>query len=132
MRFEPDTGQGIYTLFGAVETRVVGDATRNSTTIYRVAATNVTNPTAFAVADDVSDLRNVSFRAQVTPEGFVRAYRIDYNATLGGEGVPGATGRTIRVHRVVRYTDLGNTTVERPPWYDEALANASTAAPTTG
>lgn len=131
---DPASGQSIYTLFGAVETRVVGETTRNGTTSYELAATNVTNPVPFTRfgVEAVDDLRNVSFRAQVTPKGLVREYRIDYGATVAGEDVPGATARTIRVHRVVRYTDLGTTTVERPPWYDEAIANASTAAPTTG
>lgn len=129
-RFDPDTGQGVYTLFGATETRFVGETRRNGNQFYQVTATNVTDPNAF-VEWGTTDLRYPSLRALVAPNGLVREYRLDYTATLDGRGVNG-TERTVQVDHWLSYTDIGNTTVERPPWYDEALANASTTAPTTG
>ncbi|EMA39617.1 DUF7537 family lipoprotein [Halococcus hamelinensis] len=129
-RFEPGTGQAVYTLFGATETRFVGETRRNGNGFYQVTATNVTNPNAFADVG-TTDLRYPSLRALVAPNGLVREYRLDYTATLDDPGNPNETGRTVHVDRWVSYTDVGTTSIERPPWYDEAVANASTAT-TTG
>ncbi|RJT06484.1 hypothetical protein [Halococcus sp. IIIV-5B] len=125
-RFEPGTGQAVYTVFGATETRFVGETRRNGDRFYQVTATDVTNPNAFADGG-VEELRYPSLRALIAPTGLVREYRLDYTATLDGPGAPNETGRTVHVDRWVSYTDIGTTTVERPSWYDEAVANASTA-----
>jgi hypothetical protein len=113
----------IASIFSSVETRIAGRMTRNGTTLYRVVATNVTNRGAFGNAMWQSP-RNITLRALISSQGFVREYRLNYTATLDNS--------TVRVHRRVRYTALGNTTVERPPWYDEAIENVSTATQTTG
>ncbi|WP_228842422.1 hypothetical protein [Halococcus agarilyticus] len=105
----------------SVETRVVARGQRNGRDVYRVVATEVTNPAMFESL--WRNPRNVTLRAVIDSRGLVREYRLRYGATLNG--VP------VRVHDRVRYTDLGNTIVERPAWYDEAIANVSTAAPTT-
>lgn len=120
--FSGPSVEQIYVLFSSVETRVAGRETRNGTTLYRVVATNVTNPTVFE--SDWQNPRNVSLQALISSQGLVPEYRLNYTATLNGEPV--------RINQQVRYTDLGNTTVERPPWYDEAIENVSTATPTTG
>ena len=46
--------------------------------------------------------------------------RLNYTATLNDS--------TVRVSRQIRYTNVGDTTVERPTWYAEAIENTSTTA----
>lgn len=111
-------GERIALLFSTVETRVTNRTTRNGTTLYRVETINVTNQAAFEVGQNP---RNVTFWALISSQGVVREYRLHYTATLNNS--------TARIHRHVRYTDIGNTTVERPPWYDEAIENTSTTTP---
>ncbi|WP_435078153.1 DUF7537 family lipoprotein [Halococcus sp. AFM35] len=106
----------IYELFGSVATRVTDREQRNGTTVYRVESTNVTNPTAFEGAR-WQNPRNFTMVARIDSTGLVRELRVNYTATVNDS--------TVRVHRRVRYTNLGNTTVKRPPWYDEAIANVS-------
>lgn len=70
-------------------------------------------------------IRNVSldtFTATITADGMVREYRYRLRGTVEGHAVT--------VTKRYRYADVGNTTVEAPPWYDEALENA-TASDTT-
>lgn len=122
--------QPIYTLFGVFETRVVDETTRNGTTLYEVAAVNVTRPDRLGTAV-VSNPRNFSFRALISPEGLVREYRLRYTATLADQRNLSTNGETVTVRHTVRYIRLGNTTIERPPWYDDAIANVSTPTPTT-
>jgi hypothetical protein len=117
----PANREQIYRLFGSVETRVTDREQRNGTMVYRVEATNVTNPTAFERFKRQNP-ENFSMVAHIDSEGLVREYRLNYTATVNGSPV--------RVNRRARYTNLGNTTVERPPWYDEAIANVSTATTT--
>lgn len=105
-------------LLGALETRVRPTA-RDGERIYRVTATSV-DAEAFAAAERVVDPRGVSFVAVVDERGVVRAYRLAYEATLDGE--------RIVVTRRVGYTDLGETTVRRPSWYDEALNSTAGSA----
>lgn len=118
--YSPTNREQIYTLFGSVETRVTDREQRDGTAVYRVEATDVTNPATFESAKWQTP-ENLTLVADVDSRGLVSEYRVHYTATLGGSPVD--------VNRRVRYTDLGNTTVERPPWYDEAIENVSTAIP---
>ena len=102
-------------LFSAVETRVTDRERRNGTTLYRVEATDVTNPGAFE--SEWQNPRNVTLVAHIGSPGLVRAYHLRYEATL--DGAP------VRVERHVSYTNIGNTTVERPPWYDAAIGTTT-------
>lgn len=117
---DPTRRQQLYAYLGSVETRVTGTETRNGTTLHRVESTGVTNPAAFEV--QWTNPRGLSLVALVDSRGLVHEYQLDYTASLDGAPVD--------IHRHVRYTNLRNTTVERPPWYDEAIANVS--AGTTG
>jgi hypothetical protein len=118
--FATTNREQIYRLFSSVETRVTDRERRNGTTVYRVEATNVTNPTAFEGIKRQNP-ENLTLVAHINSAGLIREYRLNYTATVNGSPV--------RVSRRARYTNLGNTTVERPPWYDEAIANVSTATP---
>lgn len=112
----------LYALFSAVETRTAGTVTQNGTALYRVRATELRDSTGFAVAVgaaangyEASAVENVSLWALMDSRGLVREYELTY--TLRRDGPD------LRVTRHVRYTDLGDTTVQRPPWYDEATVD---------
>lgn len=64
---------------------------------------------------DVSGVRNATLRAFAAESGFVRSYSVVYEADL-------PDGTAVRVRRSVRYRQVGNTTVGRPPWYEDAVA----------
>ena len=119
LTIDPTKRQQLYAYLGSVETRVTRTETQNGTMLYRVESTEVTNPAAFE--NQWTDPRNLSLVAFVDSRGLVHGFRLDYGAALNGTPVD--------VHREIRYTNLGNTTVERPPWYDEAIGNVSTATP---
>lgn len=118
-------GDQFLSLFTALETRVVGQETRNGTELYRVRATNITNPEYLprSVLNTSKNPRNISFRALVDSEGIVQSYHLGYTTTEINRGVE----TTNRVTQSLRYTDIGSTTVERPAWY-EAANRTTTAA----
>lgn len=64
---------------------------------------------AMAYVDRISEYQ---FRAVVTAQGLVTAYRISYVATVDGE--------RRRVVRTAQWSAVGNTTVTAPAWYDTA------------
>jgi hypothetical protein len=109
----------IETMFVASETVVAGRTERNGTTVYRLvpAATPSRSPGTTTGLD-----RSVSVRADITEQGLVRSYTLTQR--LSGEGADGAA--TIVVS--TRYTRVGATDVERPPWYGIALAAIDAAA----
>lgn len=125
---EPIPPQSVYssrkeriaTLFSSIELHVAGQITRDGMILHQVEAINVTNPATFE--DDWQNPRNIMFQALVSSQGLVREYRLNYTATLNNS--------TVRIHRYVHNTGFGNTTVERPTWYDTAIKNVSTAMPT--
>jgi len=121
LQFDPTYRNQIYRIFGAVTTRVTAQRTRDGTVIYRVIATRTTNPAAFE--SEWRNPRNVTLEASVSTRGLVRAYQLRYEATL--DGTP------VRVHREVRYLDVGSTAVERPPWYGQAIENTSAPSSAT-
>lgn len=106
----------IFVLFSALNTTVEGTETRNGTTLYRVESTGVQNPGTLASQLRVDAVENVSVTALVADSGLVYEYHLEYTATLAGN--------TSHVERTVRFTALGETSVERPSWYSEA-ANSS-------
>ena len=109
----------IYSLFTAVETRVLDETTRNGTTRYRIVGANVSGEAD--LGSRYGDPRNVTARATIDSRGLVREYRLRYEGTVSGTNVT--------VVRRVRYTNVGSTTVERPPWYEVAVRNATTTTP---
>lgn len=110
-----DPGLGL--LFRAVETRVVGREAGPGPTRYRLSGTEVADPATLGRALGVgrfARIGNVSLVATVDARGTVREYRLIYTVT-------GADGVLLRGRESARFTDLGETTVERPDWYDEAV-----------
>jgi hypothetical protein len=110
----------LFVLFSGLETAVAGVEFRDGTPLYRVESTGVENPEAIASQFNVESVENVSLTALVDQRGAVREYRVAYTATLGEN--------TSRVERTTRFTALGETTVERPPWVDEAKATTNATA----
>jgi hypothetical protein len=113
------TGSGqIERIFAVTDARVVDRYERNGTRIYHLRSPNATlsgtTPTASTGREP-----SVSVEAVVTARGVVQAY--EFRQTFSGEA-SGAANVVV----ATRYTDIGTTTVSRPPWYDEAL-NATSA-----
>lgn len=81
---------------------LAGTETRNGTTLYRLAG----GPS------DVSGLSNVSYVALVDPRGLLVSYTVTYEVA--------ERDRTRSVRVTAAFDGVGETTVERPPWYDEA------------
>jgi hypothetical protein len=108
----------LFVLFSALNTTVEDTRTRNGTTLSRVTSTGVRNPDTLAGQLRADSVRNVSLSAIVGQQGLVREYHIKYTATRGNN--------TTRARQTVRFTALGETTVERPAWH-EAAKNATAA-----
>lgn len=112
-------GERIETMFVAAETRVSDRTERNDTTVYRLVPTGTRgNSSNTATVLD----RSVSVRARVTEQGLVRNYTLTQR--LSGDGAGGAT--TIVVS--ARYTAIGATDIERPAWYEPAVAATNATA----
>lgn len=123
--FFPD-GNRFYTLFKAIDTRVVGQKMRNGRTLYRVESENITIPSVFSgggMTNIYRNPRNITFRALIDSRGIVHEYRLAYTAT----GTKTNTNVTTRIVETIRYTEIGSTNVERPSWYE--TANQSTTPP---
>jgi len=89
---------------------------------YRVRATESATESVRIRAISVRNVSLETFTATITADGLVREYRYRLRGTVDGHAVT--------VTKRYRYADVGNTTVEAPPWYDEVLENA-TALDTT-
>lgn len=111
----PRPSRTVYTPFRVTNPQVVGRTT--APTRFRVVGDDTTAPQLIDTPPGVTTQRNASLRAHVDPNGVVRSYRFTYDATA--DGVP------VTVTRVVRYEDIGSTTVDRPDWYEKAV-NGST------
>lgn len=103
----------LYVLFSGFDTTVAGTEMRDGTTHYRVNSTGVADAEVLASTLRTETVANASLSALVTEDGLIRVYRVEYAGTV--------ENATVRVERTVRFTELGETTVERPPWYDEAV-----------
>ena len=64
----------------------------------------------YPVHPAVDSLHNVTIRAVLGPQGFIRSLNTSYVATGGN--------RETNVTRSFAYTDVDSTTVERPDWVD--------------
>lgn len=107
----PRPGRTVYTPFRVTTARIAERTT--APTRFRVVGNDTTAPQLIDVPPGVSAPRNASLRAHVDQNGIVRYYRFRYEAT--------ADGAPVTVTTVVRYEDIGRTTVERPGWYEKAV-----------
>jgi hypothetical protein len=79
---------------------------------------------SYPVHPTVETLRNVSIAAVVHPAGFIRSLNVSY--------VAARSGTETNVTRTFAYTDVGETTVERPAWVDRVPEEGETPEPQTG
>ena len=96
------SGSGVVRPFRVLSSRVTETRTTNGTTVHRV----VGGPR------DLPPLVDVSFVAVVTERGLIRSYRVSYGVDRQDRR------RTVTVE--ASFTAVGETTVDRPPWYDTA------------
>jgi len=104
--------EAIIRLFSAFEFRV--DSTEDG---YRLRSTRLLDARNFPVPMLTEDVSNATMTARISEAGVVRSYRVAYDATL--------RDRRVRIVERAEVRALGETTVERPGWYDAATANAT-------
>lgn len=103
----------VYSVFTTASwATIVGENTTSGTTVYRVVG-NASGETTFR-GNTVTDFE---VAANVTGDGFVRDLRVTYQ----GEGVS--------VEQSFSFSAVGETTVERPDWYDTAVNRTDEPAP---
>ncbi|PSQ27305.1 hypothetical protein BRD09_08790 [Halobacteriales archaeon SW_10_68_16] len=107
----------IASVFADVPTEVTGVRTVDGTTVYRLAGEGTVEGDFSKAGSDA--VGNVSLTAQVTESGILRRMDLSYVTFLAGQSV--------RVEWTVRYDDVGTTTVERPSWFDRAVAENASA-----
>jgi hypothetical protein len=119
--------------FNGSETRIIGKTMRNGIERYRVA---IREPSVLPRLPglersqsrvDGTEWTLINATAVIDANGLVREFDMTYAAET-------ESGGDVEVTYTVRRSAIGNTTTERPPWYDEAVAatNATTGEnPTT-
>jgi len=108
----------IRNVFADVPTEVTGVRTVDGTAVYSVEGEGAT-ASEFAKVGN-GPVGNVTLEADVTESGVLRRLDLSYATFLDGE--------TVRVEWTVRYADVGATAVDRPPWFDRAVAGNASAA----
>jgi hypothetical protein len=96
------TGGDLWRLFVALPADVEAIGDRDGTAVHRVTG----GP------GELPPLSNVTYAVEVTERGLIRAYEVRYD--LAGR----TPGTTVTVTATV--SGVGETTVERPPWVDDA------------
>jgi hypothetical protein len=101
------------------ETRIVGNTTRNGITHYRI---EIAEPAALPLVPLEESVRKANDTLQaasngtaiIDTTGVIRMVRLRFPLAT-------ADGQRVSVVHTIRFTDIGSTTVERPPWYSEAV-----------
>jgi hypothetical protein len=83
-------------------------------------STALRDPSALDVPLLTGNVTNATLRMDVAASGLVRSYTLAYGVELDG--------RPLRVVEQMRVTAVGETRVDRPPWYDIARGNATGGA----
>lgn len=104
----------INVLFGALSNVSV---TRQSGSVYRIEATSLGRNSLVVDEILISNVTDFHFTATVSADGLVRAYTVSYDGTVDGHAV------SVREQR--EYDTIGSTTVEQPPWYENAVSNST-------
>jgi hypothetical protein len=98
-------------IFRDVPTTVTGRSTVDGLTRFRVRG-ETPRSTEFA-QEGAGPVRNVSLVAVVDEIGIIRRFDMQYETTVNGEPV--------RFDWSIRYSDIGETTAQRPPWFERAV-----------
>lgn len=91
--------------------------TESGVTYYWVEGGELVSPDRLDPVIGRSRPRNGTFRAIVASTGVIYQYRLSYSTTVDGNHVT--------VTRTVRYTDIGNTRIDRPIWDANATTNTT-------
>lgn len=86
---------------------------QNGTELYRLELRQITQPDALAASESVYRPRNVSLRLLIDENGVLRRFVLTYTAVQ--------EGTTLDVHLTGEHKRIGQTSVERPPWYPRAI-----------
>lgn len=110
--FDPNTQWDLlYAALGSGGGEVVGQFERNGTTLTKI----VSSPTE----SEVSPRLGYEFTALVDSQGVVRSIQTLHRTII--------EDRPVVVSRTVRVSAMGNTTVERPAWFQQAVENRTTS-----
>lgn len=93
---------------------------RNTSTVRPVTQDGRQYYNITATLNDSQLVQNASIQVLVTPDGVVR--RIHYSQVINF-----VSGKRL-IEQTVRITNIGNTTVERPDWYTEAVEETDTSS----
>lgn len=93
--------------------RVTPGIDNRTVALYRIRATRLESGWLTTITPSRT-FRNASLSVVVDSRGIIHSYRLRYTGVVNGT--------TIHVTESIRFTDIGETTIERPPWYDEAIA----------
>lgn len=102
----------------AYEIRQRGDTSGTPGTVLH--AERISAPTAIPNPIETSRPRNGTLSMTVRHDGVVTLTRIEYTVTVG-------ENRTGRVVRTIRIDEIGQVTVDRPPWVETAAEAAGTS-----
>lgn len=116
---DPTQSGSVRSDLAAVDLRVVGNASTNGTTVYRLRGSRIGAPGELVFPPLLSEPRNASMVARVDERGVVQSYELAFDATFGGDRI-----RVRRTHRL----ETGNVTVGKPGWLSEANASVSGAS----
>lgn len=123
----PEEARSVPAILSGMSTRVtvLRRGTDTDTTLYRVNLVNVTNPHRVVTASTSFvpgqvDVGNVTFTALIDPRGVIHDYQVTFTYEISDRPF-------VHVIRRVKYRGLNTTTVDRPSWYDAAVANTSEA-----
>lgn len=106
------------TTFGSIRTDLVRTSESNGIRLYHLEGESVRSNDFAKVGS--GPVRNVSFQATITQAGLVRSFDLQYDRRVDGE--------LVTVSWELAYEDVGTTTVERPPWFDRAVAASESNA----
>ncbi len=106
--------------FEAIPTRVAGTDTQDRTTFVTLVGDRARSP-AFAKVGS-GPVSNVSLRATVSDTGLIRRFVLEYERRQAGS--------PISMRWVLTNSGVGTTTAQRPPWFDRAVDQPSSATST--
>lgn len=113
--------EAVYQALAVAETNVTGSYTEDGTAVYHVAGSA---PTATYGGQQVSEY---AVSAWVTEDGLVRDLTVTFEGPVRTDLQSGATTPG-RATLTWVWTNVGDTTVEEPAWYDEAKAASNVTA----
>lgn len=108
---EQATPGGFYRdVFASIPVRIDSDTETEGHVFYRVSGTSLTDS---RFDDEVTDVREPRLIAVVRDDGLVVSLTLQYEGEVDGS--------TVQVVQHVEYGSVGETTAERPPWFEKAV-----------